>query len=131
MGNDTCVFCDICVCVLNVDYELLTPTVQFPSVSVDPEWCPAECLGRHVALTAPGTRGMNLWELQCMMSLARQAVRCMLDPWGEVRVQSRRVMRELEVGGGNGCVEALRGLLSSMDELRLWKSTRSLQGEKV
>ena len=39
-------------------------------------------------------------------------------------------MRELDVGGGNGCVEALRGLLSSMDELRLWKSTRSLQGEK-
>ena len=65
-----------------------------------------------------------------MMSLARQAVRCMLDPWGEVRMQSRRVMRELEVGGGNGCIEALRGLLSSMDELRLWKSTRSLQGEK-
>ena len=27
-------------------------------------------------------------------------------------------------------VEALRDLLSSMDELRLWKSTRSLQGEK-
>ena len=104
--------------------------MQFPSITIDPEWCPAECLGRHVALSAPGTRGMNLWELQCMMSLARQAVRCMLDPWGEVRCQSRRVLRELEVGGGNGCVEALRGLLSSMDELRLWRSTRSLQGEK-
>ena len=49
---------------------------------------------------------------------------------GRGAVQSRRVLRELEVDGGNGCVEALRGLLSSMDELRLWKSTRSLQGEK-
>ena len=104
--------------------------MQFPSVSVDPEWCPAECLGQHVALSAPGTRGMSLWELQCMLSLARRAVRCMLDPWGEVRMQSRRVLRELEASGGNGCIEALRGLLSSMDELSLWKSTRSLQGEK-
>ena len=101
--------------------------MQFPSITIDPEWCPAECLGRHVALSAPGTRGMNLWELQSMMSLARQAVRCMLDLWGEVRMRSRRVMRELDVGG-NGCVEALRGLLTSMDELRLWKSTRSLRG---
>ena len=65
-----------------------------------------------------------------MTSLARRAVRCMLDPWGEVRMQSRHVMRELEASGGNRCVNALRGLLSSMDELSLWKSTRSLQGEK-
>ncbi|MED5329066.1 MAG: hypothetical protein VYB98_06745, partial [Actinomycetota bacterium] len=40
------------------------------------------------------------------------------------------MLRELEVDGGNGYVEALRGLLSSMDELRLWRSTRLLQGEK-
>ena len=65
-----------------------------------------------------------------MLSLARRAVRCMLDPWSEVRMQSRRVMRDLDANGGNRCVDALRGLLSSMDELSLWKSTRSLQGEK-
>ena len=65
-----------------------------------------------------------------MLPLARRAVRCMLDPWGEVRMQSRRLLRELESSGGDGCTEALRDLLSSMDELRLWKSTRSLQGEK-
>ena len=44
--------------------------MQFPSITIDPEWCPAECLGRHVALSAPGTRGMNLWELQ-MHDVAR------------------------------------------------------------
>ncbi len=109
------------------DELALTTPPQFPSITIDPEWCPAECLGRHVALTAPGTRGMNLWEIQRMLSLARRAVRCMLDPWGEVRMQSRRVLRELEDGGG---CEALSGLLLSMEELKLWTSTRSLEDEK-
>ena len=91
------------------DELALTMPPQFPSITIDPEWCPAECLGRHVALTAPGTHGMNLWEIQRMLSLARRAVRCMLDPWGEVRMQSRRVLRELEYPLITAALTATRG----------------------
>ena len=58
----------------------------------------------------------------------------MLDPWGRVRMQIWRVLRGLEASGGDGCVKALHGVLSSIScsiyELKLWKSTRSLQSEK-
>ena len=89
----------------------LTTPPQFPSITIDPEWCPAECLGRHVALTAPGTRGMNLWEIQRMMSLARRAVRCMRSvgrsdaksaccvSWRLVLVVARRCLVCVEYGG--------------------------------
>jgi len=43
-----------------------------------------------------------------MVGQARRAVRCMFDPWGEVRVNARRVVSDLNL-------ESLRALLSSLD----------------
>ena len=43
-----------------------------------------------------------------MVGQARRAVRCMFDPWSEVRVNARRVVDETNL-------ESLRALLSSLD----------------